>query len=125
VACSPFIFPESRFRMRWLGDELVAPLEEARHWLDDNPCPDEEIGEHLRAMLVAYSKMPGATVLQMMELRNVIQQHAEAVDRRSAPSQVDASPSEHNPGERYAAPRSRPPAAMTPSGIHRDHAARR
>jgi hypothetical protein len=79
--------------MRWPGDELVGPLEKARRWLEDNPCPDEAIGEHLRAMVVAYSEIPGATVPRMMELRDIIQHHAKAVDRRDAPRHDDEIPS--------------------------------
>jgi hypothetical protein len=75
--------------MRWLGDELVGPLENARQWLEDNPCPDDGIGAHLRAMLVAYSEMPGASVPCMMELRDRIEQHARAIDRKQAPLDVD------------------------------------
>jgi hypothetical protein len=85
VACSPFIFPESRFRMRWEGDELAGPLENARHWLESNPCPDPVVGAHLRAMLVAYGEMPGVSVPRIMELRNTIEQHARAIDRRRMP----------------------------------------
>jgi hypothetical protein len=53
-ACFPFIFPESRFRMRWAGDELVGPLEAAERWLEDNPSPDQMMDAHLRAVLSAY-----------------------------------------------------------------------
>jgi hypothetical protein len=85
TACSPFIFPESRFRMRWPGDDLVGPLENARHWVDTNPCPDDAIDTHLRTMLDAYAEMQGATVGHMMELRDQIEQHAQAIDRRRTP----------------------------------------
>jgi hypothetical protein len=71
--------------MRWVGDELDGPLENARRWLDDNPCPDEAIGTHLRAVLVAYAQMPGASVPRMMELRDGIAEHAVAIDRRQTP----------------------------------------
>jgi hypothetical protein len=83
-ACFPFIFPESRFRMRWTGDELVGPLEAAQRWLEDNPSPDNTMDAHLRAMLGAYREMPGASVPRMMELRNSIEYHAQALVRRLA-----------------------------------------
>jgi hypothetical protein len=75
--------------MRWLDDELVGPLESARHWLEDNPCPDGAVGAHLRAMLDAYSEMPGAPVTRMIELRNSIENHAHAIDRRRAPRAME------------------------------------
>jgi hypothetical protein len=76
--------------MRWADDDLVGPLESALHWLDDNPCPDEAVSAHLRAILAAYSEMPGATVPRIMELRNSIERHAHAIDRRQKPSNADS-----------------------------------
>jgi hypothetical protein len=71
--------------MRWEGDELIGPLAEARRWLEDNPCPDPAVSAHLRAMLVAYSEMPGVPLPRVMELRRAIEHHAQAIERRRTP----------------------------------------
>jgi hypothetical protein len=71
--------------MRWVHDDLDGPLEDAQSWLDDHPCPDEAIGAHLRAVLAAYAEMPGASVPRMMALRESIEKHASAIDRRQTP----------------------------------------
>ena len=83
-ACDPFLFPESRFRTLWMDDDLGRVLENARQWLQDNPCPVTSIGSHLQVILDAYSEMTSATVARVMELRGVIELHGKEVDRRRA-----------------------------------------
>jgi hypothetical protein len=85
AACAPFLFPESRFRTPWTGDDLPADVETARRWLRENPCPDASLDQHLEAILDAYAEMPTATVSRVMELRESIAVHASALDRRRQP----------------------------------------
>jgi hypothetical protein len=85
AACAPFLFPESRFRTPWTGDDLPADVEVARTWLRENPCPDASLDQHLEAILDAYAEMPTATVSRVMALRESIAVHAKAFDRRRAP----------------------------------------
>ncbi len=85
AACAPFLFPESRFRTPWTGDDLPADVEAARRWLRENPCPDPSLDQHLEAILDAYAEMPTATVSRVMELRESIAVHASALDRRRQP----------------------------------------
>jgi hypothetical protein len=84
-ACDPFLFPESRFRTPWMDDELALVLERASRWLEENPCPDQSIDGHLRAILAAYTEMTAATVARVMELRKEIESHGREVDRRRVP----------------------------------------
>jgi hypothetical protein len=85
AACAPFLFPESRFRTPWTGDDLPGDVEAARRWLQENPCPDASLDQHLEAILDAYAEMPTATVKRVMELRESIEVHAMALDRRRMP----------------------------------------
>jgi hypothetical protein len=85
AACAPFLFPESRFRTPWTGDDLPAAVEAARQWLRENPCPDPSLDQHLEAILDAYAEMRSATVSRVMELRESIAEHAKALDRRRKP----------------------------------------
>jgi hypothetical protein len=82
TACAPFLFPESRFRNPWTDDELPGAVEAARRWHQQNPCPDASLDEHLEAILDAYAEMSVATVSRVMEIREVIELHAKALDRR-------------------------------------------
>jgi hypothetical protein len=91
AACAPFLFPESRFRTPWTGDDLPSDVEAARTWLRENPCPDASLDQHLEGILDAYAEMQAATVSRVMELREIIAQHAKALDRRRAPRE-NASP---------------------------------
>jgi hypothetical protein len=84
-ACDPFLFPESRFRTPWMDDELARVLKRASQWLEENPCPDESIDGHLRAILAAYTQMTRATVARVMELRKEIESRGREVDRRRVP----------------------------------------
>jgi hypothetical protein len=68
-----------------VGDELAGPPENSRSWIEWNPCPDELIGSHLRAVLLAHSEMPGASVPRMMALRDNIGQQTRAIDRQQTP----------------------------------------
>jgi hypothetical protein len=85
AACAPFLFPESRFRSPWTGDDLPGAVEAARTWLRENPSPDPSLDQHLEAMLDAYAEMPTATVSRVMELRESIEAHAKVLDRRRTP----------------------------------------
>ena len=85
VACAPFLFPESRFRMPWTGDDLPAAVEAARQWHRENPCPDSSLDQHLGTILDAYDEMANATVARVMEIRDIIEVHAAALDRRRKP----------------------------------------
>ena len=78
--------PEMRFRTPWGGGELAAAVETAQHWLIDHPCPDPLIGGHLTALLNAYAEMPNATVARVIELRETIGQHAQALHGQKAQS---------------------------------------
>jgi hypothetical protein len=84
--------PEMRYRTPWGGDELAAAVRKAHHWLVAHPCPDPSISRHLAALLEAYAEMPHATVGRVMELREIIGHHAQAVERRQAPSPAITSP---------------------------------
>jgi hypothetical protein len=83
--------PEMRYRTPWGGDELAKAVQNAHHWLIAHPCPDPSISRHLAEMLDAYAEMPQATVGRVMELREVIGQHAQAVDRRQVPGRAITS----------------------------------
>ena len=85
VACAPFLFPESRFRMPWTGDDLPAAVEAARQWHRENPCPDGLVDQHLETILDAYDEMANATVARVMEIRDIIEVHTAALDRRRKP----------------------------------------
>jgi hypothetical protein len=92
AACAPFLFPESRFRTPWTGDDLPAAVEAAREWLRENPCPDASLDHHLEAILDAYAEMRNATVSRVMELRESIAEHAKVLDRRRKPRDEDTPP---------------------------------
>ena len=80
-ACEPFMFAAARFRTPWVDDEFAATITNARQWFRDNPCPDKTLGRHYAGMLGAYAEMTSATVARVMELRVLIEQHVEALDR--------------------------------------------
>jgi hypothetical protein len=92
AACAPFLFPESRFRTPWTGDDLPSDVEAARQWLRENPSPDAALDQHLEAILDAYAEMPSATVSRVMDLRESIALHAKALDRRRSPREDPPSP---------------------------------
>jgi hypothetical protein len=103
AACAPFLFPESRFRTPWTGDDLPADVETARQWLRENPCPDASLDQHLEAILDAYAEMPTATVSRVMELRESIGEHAKVLDRRRTPRDRPAvAPGEEPEGEAFS-----------------------
>jgi hypothetical protein len=79
--CEPFMFAAARFRTPWVDDEFAASISTARQWLRDNPSPDRFLGQYFVGMLSAYAEMTNATVARVMELRMVIEQHVEALDR--------------------------------------------
>jgi hypothetical protein len=85
VACAPFLYPESRFRTPWTGDELTEAVVAARKWHEQNPCPDELLDKNLTSILDAYSEMAFATVARVMELRESILSDAKAFERRKTP----------------------------------------
>jgi hypothetical protein len=84
-AIRELLAPEMRYRTPWGGDELAEAVRNAHHWFIAHPCPDPSIGRHLMALLDAYAEMPQATVGRVMELRDVIGHHAQAVSRRRVP----------------------------------------
>ena len=84
-ACAPFLFPESRFRTPWTGDDLPGAVEVARQWHRENPCPDGSLDHHLESILDAYAEMGSATVARVMEIRDDIEAHSKALDRRQTP----------------------------------------
>jgi hypothetical protein len=84
TACAPFLYPESRFRTPWTGDELPELVARARLWHQDNPCPDELVDHDVTVILDAYSEMATATVARFMELRETIKDHAAALEERRA-----------------------------------------
>jgi hypothetical protein len=71
--------PEMRFRTPWVDDELAATIGHARRWLKDNPCPSPRIDRHCVAVLDAYAEMTTATVRRVVELRDIIEDNANAV----------------------------------------------
>ena len=77
--------PEMRYRTPWGGGELSEAVDNAHRWLIAHPCPDPSVSRHLTALLDAYAEMPHATVARVMELREIIGRHAEAVDRQRIP----------------------------------------
>jgi hypothetical protein len=44
-------------------------------------CPDQTLGRYFVGMIGAYVEMTNATVARVMELRVIIEQHVEALDR--------------------------------------------
>lgn len=90
-AIREMLSPEMRFRTPWGGDELAEAVQNAHHWLIAHPCPDPSISRHLEALLDAYAEMPHATVGRVMELREIIGQHAQAVNRGRVPRPANSS----------------------------------
>jgi hypothetical protein len=82
TGCAPFLYPESRFRTPWTGDDLSESVAEARRWHELNRCPNHDLDEQFTAILDAYAEMSVATVARVMELREVIHRHLRAFDRR-------------------------------------------
>jgi hypothetical protein len=87
-----FMFAEARFRTPWVDDEFAQAIGAARRWLNDNPSPDESLGEHFVTMLEAYAAMTTATVGRVMELREIIEREVQALDLWK-PSAVPSAPS--------------------------------
>jgi len=75
------MFAAARFRTPWVDDEFAGTISDARQWLRDNPCPDQTLGCNFVSMLGAYAEMTSATVERVMELRGVIEQLVEVLDR--------------------------------------------
>lgn len=75
----PVFFKERRFENPWGDDELLALVQSAREWLVCDQPPDEQLAEHIRSMLDAYSEMPTATVSRLQALRETIDHHANAI----------------------------------------------
>jgi hypothetical protein len=90
TGCAPFLYPESRFRTPWTGDDLPESVAVARRWHAENPCPDEAWDQHLTAILDAYAEMSVATVARVMELREVIHHHVKAFDRQKGAQRLRA-----------------------------------
>jgi hypothetical protein len=60
-------------------------VEVARQWHRENPCPDSSLDPHLESILDAYTEMASATVARVMEIREDIEAHTKALDRRQEP----------------------------------------
>jgi len=73
-------------------DVLYDMANQGLRWLEVNPCPDRAIGRRLMARMMAYRAVADtvrstlvaadgdAMVAQLIDLREVIDQHAEAID---------------------------------------------
>jgi hypothetical protein len=92
-AIRELLAPEMRYRTPWGGDEFAEAVRNAHHWFIAHPCPDPSISRHLTALLDAYAEMPHATVGRVMELREVIGHHAQAVSRGRVPRPATSPPS--------------------------------
>jgi hypothetical protein len=76
---NPIFFRQRRFRNPYGDDELMLDVARAREWLISDPCPNAFLAGHLEAMLDAYGEMPTATVEQLVELRHIVGESAEAI----------------------------------------------
>ena len=84
-------------------DDLYDVANLAVTWLEDNPCPDKAVGKRLRAQMMGYRAVADtvrstiteedgdAMVARLGHLREVIDQHAEAIDK-AAPSRRQLLP---------------------------------
>lgn len=84
-------------------DHLYEMADRAVRWLADNPCPDAATGRRFEAQMMAYravadtvrstlvAQEDDAMVVQLSELRAVIDQHTESIDERT-PTQRSAGP---------------------------------
>jgi hypothetical protein len=101
-ACEQFIFASMRYRTPWVDDELLIGLREARQWHAANPSPDASMGDYLTAVLDTYEEMTRATVSQVMDLRQIVEGHVEAMDNwsTSAPFPSPSLPEFVAPGRR-------------------------
>ncbi len=73
-------------------DDLYDTADQAVRWLELNPCPDRAIWRRLKAQMMAYRAVADtvrstvvaadgdAMVAQLIDLREVIDQHADALD---------------------------------------------
>ncbi len=79
-------------------DDLYDVANLAVQWLEDNPCPDSGVGRRFKAQMMAYravadtvrstitDKDGDAMVAQLRHLRDVIDQHAGAIEEMEAAS---------------------------------------
>jgi hypothetical protein len=81
-----------RYRTPWVDDELLMGIREARQWQAANPCPEPSMGDHLTAILDAYEQMTQATVSQVVDLRQTVEDHVEAMDNWSTPARCPSLP---------------------------------
>jgi hypothetical protein len=84
AGCAPFLYPEFRFRNPWAGDDLAEAVAAARRWLEENPCPNDIVNEHVSMVLDAYAEMSTATVARVMALRMVIHDHVSGLNGANA-----------------------------------------
>jgi hypothetical protein len=73
-------------------DDLYEVADLAIRWLEGNPCPDKSAGRHFTAQMMGYRAVADtvrstiteedgdAMVVQLRHLRDVIDQHAQAID---------------------------------------------
>jgi hypothetical protein len=86
-------------------DDLYDVANLAVTWLEDNPCPDKAVEKRLTAQMMGYRAVADtvrstiaeedgdAMVVRLRHLRDVIDQHAEAIDE-AAPSRRHLLPEE-------------------------------
>jgi hypothetical protein len=84
-------------------DDLYDVANLAVTWLEDNPCPDKAVGKRITAQMMGYRAVADtvrstiteedgdAMVARLRHLRDVIDQHAEAIDE-AAPSRRQLLP---------------------------------
>jgi PilZ domain-containing protein len=83
-------------------DEFYEVSDLAIRWLEDNPCPDQALGGHLRAQLIGYRDVADTVqstftadddvaVAQLGRLRDVVDHHGVAIDEM-APSPTKLVP---------------------------------
>jgi hypothetical protein len=99
-ACEQFIFASMRYRTPWVDDELLIGIREASQWHAANPSPDASMGDHLTAILDTYEEMTRATVGQVMDLRQIVEGHVEAMDNWSPSAPSTSLPEFVAPGRR-------------------------
>ena len=86
-------------------DDLYDVANLAVQWLEDNPCPDSGVGRRFKAQTMAYRAVADtvrstitdedgdAMVAQLRHLRDVIDQHAAAIEE-TAPARTRTPPDE-------------------------------
>jgi hypothetical protein len=78
-------------------DDLYDVADLAVHWIEHHPCPDKQLEKRLRAQMMGYRAVADTVrctitedggdlmVARLSHLRNVIDQHADAIDESTQP----------------------------------------